>query len=70
MLTVVLYDIVFVNRGASNFTDSPDLQNEVEKLKERKLQLIELEEKIDQQCSKIYQCLKNIVDDPESSKYP
>ena len=46
------------------------MQKEVERLKEKKVKLMELEEKLDQQCSKILQCLKNIVDDPESSRYP
>ncbi len=59
-----------VPRGATDFGESPDMQKEVEKLKEKKLKLVELEDQIDQQCSKIVQCLRNIVDDPDSNKYP
>ena len=59
-----------VHRGATDFGESPELHKEVEKLKERKTQLIELENQIDQQCCKIVQCLRNIVDDPDSNKYP
>lgn len=67
----MLYLCSFIfSRGATDFGESPDMQKEVEKLKERKLELVELEDQIDQQCSKIIQCLRNIVDDPESSKYP
>ena len=57
-------------RGATDFGDTPDMQMEVEKLKERKMKLTNLEEELDQQCSKIRQCLRNIVDDPDSNKYP
>lgn len=54
-------------KGATDFGDTPDMQMEVEKLKERKMKLTNLEEELDQQCSKIRQCLRNIVDDPDSN---
>ena len=46
------------------------MQMEVERLKEKRDKLASCEHDLDQQCTKIRQCLHNIVDDPGNNKYP
>ena len=58
------------SRGATDFGDTPDMQMEVKKLKEKRDKLVDWEYELDEQCGKIRQCLCNIIEDPSNSKYP
>uniref|UniRef100_A0A1X7VEG2 E2F/DP family winged-helix DNA-binding domain-containing protein n=1 Tax=Amphimedon queenslandica TaxID=400682 RepID=A0A1X7VEG2_AMPQE len=57
-------------KGATDFGDTLDMQMKVQGLKEKKQKMEESESKLDKQCAKIKQCLKNIVEDPGSNRYP
>ncbi|XP_003384656.1 PREDICTED: transcription factor E2F5-like [Amphimedon queenslandica] len=54
-------------KGATDFGDTLDMQMKVQGLKEKKQKMEESESKLDKQCAKIKQCLKNIVEDPGSN---
>lgn len=40
------------------------------RLKTRKAALLEKEQELDEQCTKVRQCLKNITEDPVNDQYP
>eukprot|EP00731_Ephydatia_muelleri_P026144 Em0018g244a len=56
-------------KGSSRHGNSADMALQLARLKTRKAALLEKEQELDEQCTKVRQCLKNITEDPQSGVY-